>query len=102
MNNPGPGDDGPAAPRAGGSPDEGTDSETLAALSLLYSQHSRWAIWPPRTPFGSWTAVRIAGSRAPAPGLPMLWATAATSVELDAEMRQADSALRPDWGIPGA
>jgi hypothetical protein len=101
VNEPGPGDGSPGTPCAG-QPDPGTAPETLAALSALYREHSRWAIWPPQTPFGPWTAVRIAGSRAPAAGLPLLWATAATSIELDAEMRRADGALRPDWGTPGA
>lgn len=94
-------------PRTGGGPagrqmdtwtDPGTDPETLASVTALYRDHSRWAIFPPRTAFSGWTAVRPASFRAPDPELPLLWAAAPTSTELSDEMRRADEALRPGWG----
>jgi hypothetical protein len=100
VNEPGTDDGVPGAPWEGGLPDEGTDPETLAAITALYREHSRWGIWPPLTPSGQWTAVRAAGSRAPGPQMPLLWVTADTSVELSAKMHHADAALRPDWGKP--
>lgn len=73
----------------------GTGPETLAAVTALYREHSRWAVWPPVAPFGPWTAVRVAGSGHPGPEMPLLWVTAGTSVELSAKMHRANGALRP-------
>jgi hypothetical protein len=64
-------------------------------LGLLYRDHPRWALWPPVSPGGRWTAVRPAGSRLPGPGVPLLWVSAATAVELGERMRNADTALKP-------
>ena len=75
--------------------EDSIDAETLAAVMALYREHSRWAVWPPLMPFGPWTAVRVAGSRAPGPELPLVWVAAATATELSARMRHADGALRP-------
>jgi hypothetical protein len=86
-----PGTGGAGVPAAGG-----IDAETLAAVTALYREHApQWAVWPPLAAFGVWTAVRVAGSRAPGPELPMVWVTAGTATELSARMRQADGALRP-------
>ena len=81
------------APPPGAPPGDLPDAETLAALTAIVREHSRWAIWPPLMPFGQWTAVRMAGSRAPGPGLPLMRASAATATELSASMRRADAAL---------
>lgn len=94
MSEPGTGDRDFAGHQANARADTGTDPETLAAVTSLYREHSRWAIWPPRTRFGKWTAVRPASSRAPGPELPLLWAAGDTAVELSAQMRRADEALR--------
>jgi len=69
------------------------DAGTLAAITTLYRDHPRWAVWPPLSVGGQWTAVRPAGSRPPGPETPMLWIHAATVTELGERMRNADAAL---------
>lgn len=84
-----------SAPLPGESSEGAAAPETLAAITALLREHSRWAVWPPLAPYGRWTAVRVAGSRAPGPGLPLVWASAATATELGARMRRANAALGP-------
>lgn len=71
------------------------DAETFAVVAALCRDHPRWAVWPPASPGGQWTAVRPAGSRSPGPEVPMVWVQAATTVELGEGMRHADAALKP-------
>jgi hypothetical protein len=42
------------------------DAGTLAAITTLYRDHLRWAVWPPLSVGGQWTAVRPAGHVRPA------------------------------------
>jgi len=74
-----------------------TDALTLAEAVALYRDHPRWAVWLPAVG-GGWAAVRPAGSRPPAPEVPMLWVHADSADELGARMRQADAGLSPGHG----
>lgn len=87
--------DGAEPSRSGGRAEEVMDAETLAVITILYQEHSRWAVWPPLSASGQWTAVRPAGSRPPGPEVPLLWVSAATAAGLGKRMRDADAALEP-------
>jgi hypothetical protein len=66
----------------------------IAEAAALHRDHPRWAVW---LPVGDceWAAMRPAGSRPPAPEMPMVWVRGSTAAELSARMRQADGALAP-------
>jgi hypothetical protein len=66
--------------------------QVLAELAGLHREFPAWAIWLPRHGYG-WTALRPASTRAPEPGLPMVWAQAATAAELAERMRSVDAQL---------
>ncbi len=70
------------------------DSQVLAEIVRLHSDHPLWAVWLPVDGRG-WTAVRSAGSRPPGPELPSLWVQAATAAQLDVRMHSADAGLSP-------
>jgi hypothetical protein len=67
------------------------DAEQAATLLADYPA---WAIWLPAVG-REWTAVRPASSRPPGPGLPLLWAHAATSDGLARKMRALDEQVSP-------
>ena len=69
-------------------------TRTLAETVILLRKHPSWAVWMPAGR-RDWTATRPASSRSPGPDLPMVWAHAATSAELDNLMRAADAQLPP-------
>jgi hypothetical protein len=71
------------------------DADTLAAIVTLHQEHPRWAVWPPLSPGGQWTAVRVAGSRPPGPESPLLWVHAESAGQLGQRMRNANGALEP-------
>jgi len=71
-----------------------SNSQALAELVWLHLDHSLWAIWLPVDGRG-WTAVRSAGSRPPAPEVPLLWVQATTAAQLDVKMHSADAVLVP-------
>jgi hypothetical protein len=81
----------PAASAPGHAPEGGADAARAAAL---LADHPAWAIWLP-APGRGWTAVRPASSRPPGPGLPMLWADAATADELARIMSALDEQVSP-------
>jgi hypothetical protein len=70
------------------------DPLTLAELAVLYRDHPRWAVWIPAAG-GEWAAARPAGSRPPAPEVPMIWVHAGTAAELGRRMSRADAGLSP-------
>jgi hypothetical protein len=69
----------------------GVDSRilALAVAALVMRDHPHWAVWLPASD-RDWTAIRPAGSRPPAPDLPMIWVNAATASELASLMRSVD------------
>jgi hypothetical protein len=73
------------------------DEGTLAAIVMLHrdQEHQRWAIWPPLSAGGQWTAVRPAGSRVPGPESPLVWVQAMSAEALGQRMRNANDALKP-------
>jgi len=70
------------------------NAQAVAEVVSLYLDHPLWAMWAPVAGRG-WVAVRPAGSRPPAPEVPMVWVAAETAVELGARMRVADAGLAP-------
>jgi hypothetical protein len=68
------------------------DGEAISQLIALSQEFPAWAVWLPSQ--GSpWVAIRPASSRVPDPGLPTMWARAATSAELAGRMRAIDRQL---------
>jgi hypothetical protein len=80
------GNPGPAAPETEGGAAALAD---LGQAAALLARYPAWAVWPP-VPGREWTAVRAAGTRPPAPGLPLLWASAPDADALAARMRVLD------------
>jgi hypothetical protein len=68
-----------------------TRDEMVAELLRAFP---RWAVWVP-SEHGEWTALRPASARPPSAGLPMIWAHAATPVELARKMQAIDEQLSP-------
>ena len=66
--------------------------QAVADITGLHREFPAWAIWLPRHDNG-WTALRPASARAPEPGLPMVWAQAATVAKLAERMRSVDAQL---------
>jgi hypothetical protein len=65
-----------------------------AQFVALLAEHPAWAIWP-ATAGREWAAVRPASSRPPGPGVPLLWAQAATVDGLIIKMRALDEQVAP-------
>jgi len=66
--------------------------QAVADITGLHREFRAWAIWLPCHGNG-WTALRPASTRAPEPGLPMVWAQAATAAKLAERMRSVDAQL---------
>jgi len=73
------------------------NAQGLGEVVSLYLDYPLWAVWLPADNH-EWVAVRPAGSRPPAPEVPMIWVAAETAVELGARMRVADAGLPPGYG----
>jgi hypothetical protein len=67
------------------------DREAIGQLIVLVREFPGWAVWLPRRG-GPWVATRMASSRAPGPGLPMVWVDAMIA-ELARRMRAVDEQL---------
>jgi hypothetical protein len=70
------------------------DREAISQLIALHREFPAWAVWLPRRG-GPWVATRMASSRAPGPGLPMVWVEAMTATELARRMQAMDEQLAP-------
>jgi hypothetical protein len=68
------------------------EGQAMADFTGLHREFPAWAIWLP-SHSSTWTALRPASTRAPEPGLPMVWAQAATAAELAERMRDVDAQL---------
>jgi hypothetical protein len=66
--------------------------QAIAEIAGLHREFPEWAIWLP-SHGRNWTALRPASTRAPEPGLPMVWAQAATAADLAERMRGVDAQL---------
>ena len=68
------------------------DREAISQLIALHREFPAWAVWPSHRG-RPWIATRAASSRAPGPGLPMIWVDAATAAGLAGRMRAVDGQL---------
>jgi hypothetical protein len=68
------------------------DRAAIAQLIVLHRQFPAWAVWLP-CHGRPWTAVRAASSRAPGPGLPMVWVQGMTAEELASRMQGMNEQL---------
>jgi len=68
------------------------DTEAISQLLALSREFPAWAVWLPHRG-RPWIATRAASSRAPGPGLPMVWTDAPSAPELAARMRAVDGQL---------
>jgi hypothetical protein len=69
-----------------------SDGEAIGQLIDLHREFPAWAVWLPHHG-RPWVAARMASSRAPGAGLPMVWADASSAAGLAAKMRAVDGQL---------
>jgi hypothetical protein len=70
------------------------DREAISQLIALHREFPAWAVWLPHRG-GPWVATRMASSRAPCPGLPVVWVDGVSVTDLAGRMRSVDAQLAP-------